>query len=90
MLSEKNDRKKGVDCYVCHVDCGNCVFGGQGNWVWGFVLDAVPFGSVAPMSVRPYCSICLQFNEISLTISAFFGLAGVFLLYCFRWILLIV
>ena len=60
-LLEKNDRKKGVDCYVCHVDCGNCVFGGQGNWVWGFVLDAVPFGSVAPMSVRPYCSICLQF-----------------------------
>ena len=36
------------------------------------------------------CYLIVNINEISLTISAFFGLAGVFLLYCFRWILLIV
>ena len=35
-------------------------------------------------------NLIVNINEISLTISAFFGLAGVFLLYCFRWILLIV
>ena len=72
---------------------------GYGALSWMQYLSEVLLRCLSGLIVLYVCNffmcylnenLIVNINEVSLTISAFFGLAGVFLLYCFRWILLIV